>query len=88
MKKLLCQSVILTLLMIVCGCNSNNQQTDLDANRELVKKYHQVWSDGKVSDLDKIMSPDFVCHFIDGIEWKGIEGAKNSISSHRKSFPD
>ncbi len=34
------------------------------------------------------MSPGFVCHFINGIEWKGIEGAKNEIVSHRKSFPD
>ena len=29
-----------------------------------------------------------MCHFINGIEWKGIEGANNSITSHRKSFPD
>lgn len=38
--------------------------------------------------LDKILAPDFVCHFINGIEWKGIDGAKNEITSHRKSFPD
>ena len=41
-----------------------------------------------MTELDKILAPDFVCHFINGIEWKGIEGAKNSITSHRKSFPD
>lgn len=28
------------------------------------------------------------CHFIGGLEWKGIEGAKNSIANHKKSFPD
>ena len=88
MKKLIYQSVVATLLIIVCSCNSSNQKADLEANRELVKKYHQVWSDGQVANLDKFMSPDFVCHFIDGLEWKGIEGAKNSISSHKLSFPD
>ena len=88
MGKSFFQSFIVTLLIIVCGCNSNNQKTDLEANRDIVKKYHQVWSDGQVADLNSIMSTDFVCHFIDGIEWKGIEGAKNAISSHRISFPD
>lgn len=88
MKKLIYQSVVATLLIIVCSCNSSNQKADLEANRELVKKYHQVWSDGSLTNLDAIMSPDFVCHFINGIEWKGIDGAKNSISSHRIAFPD
>ena len=76
------------LLLSIYGCNSTNQKTDLDANRDLVKRYHNVWSNGQIADLDKIMSPDFVCHFINGIEWKGIEGAKSEISVHRKSFPD
>jgi len=34
------------------------------------------------------MAPDFVCHFINELDWKGIEGAKNAISNHRISFPD
>lgn len=88
MKKITTTLAISTLITVFYSCNTNNQKTDSEANRELVKKYHQVWSDGKVADLDKFMSPDFVCHFIDGLEWKGIEGAKNSISSHKTSFPD
>lgn len=88
MKKLICQSAILTILTIACACNSHNQNTDVDVNRDIVRRYHKVWSDGRVSDLDKFMSPDFVCHFINGIEWKGIDGAKNEITGHRKSFPD
>ena len=47
-----------------------------------------MWSNGQVTELDKILAPEFVCHFITGIEWKGIDGAKNSITSQRKSFPD
>lgn len=87
MRNLIYQSVLVTLL-IVYGCKSNNQESDLEVKRDIVKKYHKVWSDGQVADLNKIMSPDFVCHFINGIEWKGIEGAKSAISSHRLSFPD
>ncbi|WP_082391354.1 ester cyclase [Jiulongibacter sediminis] len=70
------------------GCSSTTEQADLDANREVVKKYHEVWSNGQVNELDNILAPDFVCHFIAGIEWKGIEGANASISGHRISFPD
>jgi predicted ester cyclase/quercetin dioxygenase-like cupin family protein len=88
MKKITTTLAISALIILFCNCNTNNQQTDVEANRDIVKKYHQVWSDGQVANLDKFMSPDFVCHFIDGLEWKGIEGAKNSISSHKISFPD
>ena len=88
MKKSFFAVLLLAASILIYSCSSNKQETNLDANRDLVKKYHEVWSNGQVTELDKIMAPDFVCHFIDGIEWKGIEGANNSISSHRKSFPD
>ncbi len=45
MSKLIYQSVIVTLLIVLCGCNSNNHKSDLEANREIVRKYHQVWSE-------------------------------------------
>lgn len=73
---------------MVWGCNSNNQATNLENNRDLVRKYSAAWSTGQVGDLEKIMASDFRCHFIDGIEWTGIEGAKNAISNIRQSFPD
>ena len=88
MKKSFFSILLLTASILFYSCSSNTQQTNLDANRDVVKKYHEVWSNGQVIELDKILAPDFVCHFIDGIEWKGIEGANSSITSHRKSFPD
>jgi len=88
MKKSSFSILLLTAGILFYSCSSNTQQTNLDANRDVVKKYHEVWSNGQVNELDKILAPDFVCHFIDGIEWKGIEGANSSITSHRKSFPD
>ena len=88
MKKSLCAVLILTAFIFLNSCNSDKEEIDLDVNRDVVKKYHELRTNGKVTELDKILSPYFVCHFIDGIEWKGIEGAKYSISSHRKIFPD
>ena len=88
MKKSFFSILLLTASILFYSCSSNTQQTNLDANRDIIKKYHEVWSNGEVNELDKILAPDFVCHFIDGIEWKGIEGANSSITSHRKSFPD
>lgn len=88
MRKAKSTLLFIALINVLYSCNTNNQENDLEANREIARQYHQVWSDGKVANLEKFMSPDFVCHFIDGLEWKGIEGAKNSISSHKISFPD
>ena len=88
MKKYFCSLLVLTACILITGCGSDQEEIKLDANRDLVKNFHRVWSDGKVMELDKILAPEFVCHFINGIEWKGIEGAKHSISSHRKIFPD
>ncbi len=36
-------------------------------------------SNGQVANLEKIMAPDFACHFINGLEWKGIEGADQLV---------
>ena len=88
MNKSIFSVLLLTASILIYSCNSNKQEINLDANRDVVKKYHEVWSNGQVTELNKILAPDFVCHFINGIEWKGIEGANNSITSHRKSFPD
>ena len=78
----------IALFIVSAACSSKNDKVDLDTNRQVVREYHEVWSNGQISLLDTIISPDFVCHFIGGLEWKGIEGAKNSISNHKKSFPD
>lgn len=88
MKKHVFSVLLIVVSILVYSCNSNKQEINLDANRDVVKQYHNLWSNGQVSLIDTIISPDFVCHFIGGLEWKGIEGAKNSISNHKKSFPD
>lgn len=78
----------IALFIVSAACSSKDDKVDLEANRQVVRKYHEIWSSGQISLIDTIISPDFVCHFIGGLEWEGIEGAKNSISNHKKSFPD
>jgi hypothetical protein len=36
---------------IILSCSSSEKKYDLAANREIVKKFHQVWSNGKVEQL-------------------------------------
>jgi predicted ester cyclase len=81
-------AALLFTTSFLSGCSLHDQKGDLDDNRNVVKKYHEVWSNGQLIELDTILGAEFVCHFINGIEWKGIDGAKKSIASHRKSFPD
>ncbi len=72
MKKSFYSVLLLTASILFYSCNSNKKEINLDANRDAVKKYHEIWSNGRVTELDKILAPDFDCHFINGIEWKGI----------------
>jgi predicted ester cyclase len=74
--------------IVFTACSPNSDKGDLEANRKIVRKYHDVWSTGQVSVIDTVISPDFVCHFIGGLEWKGVDGAKNSILNHKMAFPD
>jgi predicted ester cyclase len=88
MMKTILSRLTTVFLLVSFACNSKNDAVDLETNRQVVRQYHDVWSNGQVGILDSIMSPDFVCHFIGGLEWRGIDGAKNSISNHKNSFPD
>jgi len=46
MKKTFFSVLILTAFMFINSCSSDKQEINLDANRDVVKNYHQVWSDG------------------------------------------
>lgn len=63
-------------------------QTDGNKSIEVVKKYHEIWSTGKVEELDDIIATNFKSHFIGGFEYVGIEGAKKSVLETRAAFPD
>jgi len=76
------------LTVILLSCKSSPQKVDTARNIDVVKKYHEIWATGNVNELEHIISPNFISHFIGGFEYKGIEGAKNSILETKKAFPD
>jgi predicted ester cyclase len=82
----------LVAITLFVGCqNANNskaQEIDTNQNIEVVKKYHEIWSNGNVEELDKIIDPNFTGHFIGGFEYKGVEGAKKCVLETRNAFPD
>ena len=77
-------------LFTVCllGCSITWAQT-LSANKAVVLRSEaELWSKGNLTVADELYSPDFVCHFVGAIEWKGLSGIKRAVQSHRASFPD
>lgn len=61
----------------------------IEHNKYIVQLQHtEVWSIGNIALVDEIYSPDFVCHFLGGPEWRGQEGVKQVVTTHRTSFPD
>ncbi len=61
----------------------------IEDNKVIVRRQHEeVWSKGNLTLVDEIYTPDFVCHFVVGSEWRGPEGVRQQVTGHRTSFPD
>jgi hypothetical protein len=67
----------LSLIIISFSCTSSSQKADDDRNIEVVREYHEIWSNGKIEELDRIVAPNFQGRFIGGFEYDGIDVAKN-----------
>jgi predicted ester cyclase len=76
------------LIIISFSCTSSSQKADDDRNIKVVREYHEIWSNGKIEELDRIVAPNFQGRFIGGFEYDGIDGAKNSVLETKKAFPD
>ena len=79
---------VLTTLFLFCSCQSTDKNSILEKNKEVVLEYHKVWNEGKMDNLDDILTEDFVMHYLTDVEWKGIETAKTEIANWRALFPD
>jgi steroid delta-isomerase-like uncharacterized protein len=87
MKLALLFSVSLLVVCIVaCG---TRQREGVSENKSIVlRSERELWSKGNLAVADELYSPDFVCHFVIGPEWRGREGIKEEVRKHRISFPD
>ena len=79
---------ILTIILLFCSCQTTDNNSVLEKNKEVVLEYHKVWNEGKYDNLNDILTSDFVCHYLTSEEWTGIEDAKKAISDWRTLFPD
>jgi len=79
---------LLTILFLLCGCQSTDKNSILEKNKAVVLEYHKVWNEGKMDNLDAILTEDFVMHYLTDVKWKGIENAKTEIANWRAIFPD
>ena len=80
-----CLLLVCCLFLTAC----QNKEALLERNKEVVRRNHaEVWSKGNLDTVKELYTPDFVCHFIVGPEWRGYEGIREAVSSHRTSFPD
>ncbi|MBV8672259.1 MAG: ester cyclase [Acidobacteriaceae bacterium] len=85
-KRKLLVSVLLTVTLIGWGQKKDSAQA---LNKEIILRSEaELWNRGNLAAADKLYSPGYVSHFPAGIEWRGLQGIKNAVSSHRTSFPD
>jgi predicted ester cyclase len=78
----------------IAGCaamkgQTLSEKTVASENKAVVLRSEaELWSKGNLAVADQVYSPDFVCHFIMGREWRGLQGIRHAVKSHRTSFPD
>jgi len=84
--------LLLLAVTLMAGGVLGNAQTlaqMLAENKAVVlRSENELWSKGNLAVADDLYSAEFVCHFVVGPEWKGVEGIKREVASHRASFPD
>ena len=71
------------------GCSASGPAHALAENKAIILRSEaELWSKGNLAVAEELYGPDYVCHFVVGPEWKGVEGIKAEVAQHRTSFPD
>lgn len=83
----------LVLLVALCvpivgGCSTRQTTITSDNKSVVLRSEAELWSKGNLAVADELYSPMFVCHFVVGPEWHGVQGIKDAVARHRRSFPD
>jgi steroid delta-isomerase-like uncharacterized protein len=81
--------LLLVLGIIVLGVCAIRPGKILTDNKSVVLRSEaELWNKGNLAAADELYSPNFVCHFVIGTEWRGVQGIKDAVAQHRRSFPD
>lgn len=79
--------VLFPLSLGLAGCA--RQADQVARNKAIVLRSEaELWSKGNLSIAPELYSPGFVCHFVVGPDWVGVQGIQQEVSQHRTSFPD
>lgn len=54
----------------------------------ILRSEAELWSKGNLAVADQLYDRHFLCHFVAGIEWKGLEELKHQVAATRAAFPD
>lgn len=76
------------LIIDLIGCGTSRRGGVSENKRVVLRSEKELWSSGNLAVADELYSPDFVCHFVVGPEWRGVQGIKDEVREHRTSFPD
>jgi len=79
---------ISALALCIVGCGRTERDHVSENKAVVLRSEKELWSSGKLVVAEQLYSPDFVCHFLVGPEWRGTEGIKEVVRQHRISFPD
>ena len=48
----------------------------------------EIWNKGNLALADQLYSSAYTCHFVAGVEWKGVGDLKRQVLATRTAFPD
>ena len=63
-------------------------RSSTDSKAVVLQSEAEIWNKGNLAMADHLYGSDYVCHFVAGIEWKGIEDLKRQVVATRTAFPD
>src|SRR5271156_515351 len=86
--KILFVACITLIAASLVGCFTSPNKTLSENKAIILRSEAELWSNGNLAAADELYAPDFICHFIGGAEWKGIQGIKSEVAGHRAAFPD
>ena len=70
------------------ACSQTSSRRLPDNKAVVLRSEAELWSKGDLAVADQLYGPDFLCHFVAGIEWKGIQDLKRQVAATRAAFPD
>lgn len=90
--------IFVFILCTLISCHDQAAKSELEdlkaqinleeQNKTLVRNYALEEDQGSKDFIDKYIDPDFVFHYPNGAEFKGLENLRKSVERFQTAFPD